>query len=470
MQMIDEKMVSPRRFVFAAALALVLCAVCVGGVSGADGWDGTADTSWYKSNEDTFTITTAEQLAGLASLVNAGNTFSGKRVILGNDIVLNPDLSLGEENLLEWGSIGTAASPFAGTFDGMGYTISGLYQRISRNGEIGGLFGVVSGMITGVTLANSKMIVDGRNVTLGSLVGVLKEDGGNVNNCKVTETVEIISDYEDFDWGTLLDYFLSLKWWKVGEMIESTFGSYTIGGVVGQNDGVVTSDVSAAVIDKNLQNTYFGNCQYGAVVGSGNTVAPGVTTYTITATCGDYGNISSPGEVLYEKGKSVTYYFTPDSNYVVADVIVDGEVKQSGPEVDSYTFDSLSADHTIQVTFRALPVYNIDPDPLTISNETNKGASVFSVSKIYPGYHVKVTISSVNFAGDSFQLIHQDDPQYIIPYTLIQGSTPLTNKAVITFNSNTSVTLTAEVTEEPTVAGEYSDILTFTFEEVKDTA
>jgi hypothetical protein len=228
-----------------------------------------------------------------------------------------------------------------------------LYQRISGEGEIGGLFGVVSGMITGVTLENSKMIVDGRDVILGSLVGVLNK-GGNVNNCKVTETVEIIAEYEDFDLGTFL-YCLIFNNEKAREMIDSVFGSYTIGGVVGQNDGVVTSDVSAAVVDDKIKKTAFGECQYGAVVGSGNTVAPGVTTYTITATCGDYGAISSPGEVLYEKGQSVTYYFTPDSNYVVADVIVDGEVKQSGPEVDSYTFDSLSANHAIHVTFRALP-------------------------------------------------------------------------------------------------------------------
>ena len=168
MQMIDGKMVSPRRFVFAAALALVLCAVCVGGVSGADGWDGTADTSWYNSNENTFTITTAEQLAGLASLVNNSIAdFSGKRVILGNNIVLNPNL--------EWGSIGTEKRPFAGTFDGMGYTISGLYQYLNEENEVGGLFGVVSGTISYVTLAESKMTVIGKNITLGSIVGILNK-------------------------------------------------------------------------------------------------------------------------------------------------------------------------------------------------------------------------------------------------------------------------------------------------------
>ena len=33
-------------------------------------WDGTADVSWYDESKTEFTITTAEQLAGLAKLVN----------------------------------------------------------------------------------------------------------------------------------------------------------------------------------------------------------------------------------------------------------------------------------------------------------------------------------------------------------------------------------------------------------------
>ena len=48
-----------------------------------DNWDGTADTSWYTSAPDAseYHISTAEQLAGLAQLVNAdpGTTnFAGK--------------------------------------------------------------------------------------------------------------------------------------------------------------------------------------------------------------------------------------------------------------------------------------------------------------------------------------------------------------------------------------------------------
>ena len=35
-----------------------------------DSWDGTADTSWYDENETEFHLQTAEQLAGMAKLVN----------------------------------------------------------------------------------------------------------------------------------------------------------------------------------------------------------------------------------------------------------------------------------------------------------------------------------------------------------------------------------------------------------------
>ncbi len=47
-----------------------------------------ADTAWYTGNGP-YTITTADQLAGLASLVNGGtDTFSGKTIYLGANINL----------------------------------------------------------------------------------------------------------------------------------------------------------------------------------------------------------------------------------------------------------------------------------------------------------------------------------------------------------------------------------------------
>jgi len=75
--------------------------------STADLWDGTTDTSWYNDYDTEFIIYTAEELAGLAQLVNNGNSFSGKTIQLGNNIDLNG---------LNWTPIGNTSSRcFSGT-------------------------------------------------------------------------------------------------------------------------------------------------------------------------------------------------------------------------------------------------------------------------------------------------------------------------------------------------------------------
>ena len=49
-----------------------------------DTWDGSADTTWYNGSEAEFTITSAEELAGLAVLVNNGTNFSKKTIKIQN--------------------------------------------------------------------------------------------------------------------------------------------------------------------------------------------------------------------------------------------------------------------------------------------------------------------------------------------------------------------------------------------------
>ena len=55
-------------------------------------WSGSADTKWYDSNSTSteFYISTAEELAGLAKIVNNGtDLFEGKTIYLMNNIQLN---------------------------------------------------------------------------------------------------------------------------------------------------------------------------------------------------------------------------------------------------------------------------------------------------------------------------------------------------------------------------------------------
>ena len=91
-------------------LALI---IFLASAANAANWIDSADVSWYDEGKAKFDLTTGEQLAGLAKLVNDGNTFQDKTVRL------DTDLSLVER---DWAPIGSGASAgtvemrFRGTF------------------------------------------------------------------------------------------------------------------------------------------------------------------------------------------------------------------------------------------------------------------------------------------------------------------------------------------------------------------
>jgi sugar lactone lactonase YvrE len=73
-----------------------------------------------------------------------------------------------------------------------------------------------------------------------------------------------------------------------------------------------------------------------------------IDAYTITASAGAHGDISPSGTVVVNNGTDQTFDFTPAATYHVADVLVDGS---SVGAVPGYTFSSVTADHTIAVSF-----------------------------------------------------------------------------------------------------------------------
>ena len=70
--------------------------------------------------------------------------------------------------------------------------------------------------------------------------------------------------------------------------------------------------------------------------------------FAITASAGEHGTISDAGETVITEGSSMTYTITPDDGYEIADVLVNGE---SVGAVDSYTFENISGDATIEAVF-----------------------------------------------------------------------------------------------------------------------
>ncbi len=114
-------------------------------------------------------------------------------------------------------------------------------------------------------------------------------------------------------------------------------------------------------------------------------------TYVITASAGPHGNISPSGNVSVTYGDDVVFQFNPVAGYEVEDVLVDGESVGALP---SYTFENVSENHSIQVSFMVAN-YTLTylSDPLGII----QGEAVQSVPYLgdgtpvtavaYEGYH-----------------------------------------------------------------------------------
>ena len=74
-----------------------------------------------------------------------------------------------------------------------------------------------------------------------------------------------------------------------------------------------------------------------------------VTAYcTITVETPVNGTVSPSGRVSVREGSSQSFIFTPNSGYAVSDVLVDGK---SVGAVSSYTFENVTTNHTLKVTF-----------------------------------------------------------------------------------------------------------------------
>lgn len=184
-----KKRIGSLLLILALCFTLLPTAAFAEGTS-VDNWDGTANTSWYTSAPDAseYHISTAEQLAGLAQLVNDKATpvlFGGKTIYLDNDLDLSGT---------QWTPIGNGDNfvrHFAGTFDGQHHKIMNLYHHYTGDELVrNGLFGVVS---DGGTLKNLLVIDADIASNDGSLLaGILADwvNGGTVENCYTSGKIE----------------------------------------------------------------------------------------------------------------------------------------------------------------------------------------------------------------------------------------------------------------------------------------
>ena len=205
-----------------------------------DNWNGSVDTSWYTSAPDAseYHISTAEQLAGLAQLVNAdpGTTnFAGKTIYLENDLDLSGH---------EWISIGTFLGgdypeySFCGVFDGQDHVISNLYSHESD--------------IEGADESHNLL----RNALFGSV------HNGEVKNLGVANAEIWIDPKDDSSAGKgiLVDWMGKSKitnCWTSGSIYSGTKIEKNIGGIVGitMQGCTISGCYSTATLTGNFTNS-----------------------------------------------------------------------------------------------------------------------------------------------------------------------------------------------------------------------
>jgi len=118
----------------------------------------------------------------------------------------------------------------------------------------------------------------------------------------------------------------------------------------------------------------------------GSTTFAVIKRWTITATAGANGTIAPSGAVLVNQGSNQTFTITPNVNFVVDGIVVDGSPAGTAT---SYAFNNVQANHTIHVTFKPANVAPIAQAVGTVT--TNEDTAV------------DITLTVIDGDGDALQ-------------------------------------------------------------------
>lgn len=255
--------------VFLSTMTMAVIAMSSFTANAVSVWTGGVDTEWATDDAGNYLIYTADELAGLAQQVNAGNSYSGATFLLMDDIDLN--------NYQDWTPIGNLAGRtcggiiqdkdkkyFKGTFDGQYHTISKLYINFYDNHNsilnskivriTSGLFGAIDGAtIRNITLKDSDITHDTPCYYnfCGGIVGYSKS--GSISNCSVINCkITAKSPYSYWIAGDLGRAYSGGICGAAGEEpTESTIGSLTTNTDTAISDCIVTGTTATADGSKN---------------------------------------------------------------------------------------------------------------------------------------------------------------------------------------------------------------------------
>ena len=361
-------------------------------------WLGGTDTDWYTGVETEYVITTADELAGLAQLVNAGESFAGKTIKLGGNIDLND---------LAWTPIGGDLSNcFSGTLDGNGYTIYNLNVESSNNAGLIG-YAAYGGNVKNLTVNNA-------TVKGNDYAGVIMGRGyTDIDNCRVENATIIVTPYAKngvYDGGAKAGGVIGQLLEGAGNTVTNcsvnnvtVYGFRDIGGVV----GMVHNNNSCS--DNTATNVTIGYVVCEAITADENENAGAI-----------YGRVQTSATVSPAKDSAENQAYTSgDPVYMATDVASLKSALTTGGDIvmvsDITVTDSLVMNKSCTLDLNGNTLYMSTRDDSQISGASNitikngtidiSGANFSEhngIFNIVGGAANTLTIENVDFYGDGY--------------------------------------------------------------------
>lgn len=262
----------------------------------------------FQKDGDNYLIKTHEDLIGLAGYVNGGGATTGKTFLQVANIAFAHTTNWNNANSTEnnYTAIGTNKNPFLGTFDGQGYTVSGIriYRGGTSNSDYQGLFGSVQsdGTVKRVTLSDAR--ITGYNEVGGIAARTYYSF---IEDCTVDANVCIHAVQSNaYDHGGIVGYNQAGPVKRCISRATLTVANSSscryFGGIVGQNrsniitdciaEGVVIPDVNArgAIVGhkddfygSTLTRNYYHDCKVASNSVTPSGVGMGTTSSKTTS-------------------------------------------------------------------------------------------------------------------------------------------------------------------------------------------
>ena len=229
----------------------------------------------------------------------------------------------------------------------------------------------------------------------------------------------------------------------------------TLSGGTGSVDGTFAWSAPDTVITAsgNYNVTFTPtNTEYAPITG---TIAITATQLTVTVNVGDGGSSSQNGVVNVNYNGNLTVMFTPDSGYILQSLTVDGNAVATA---NSYTFENITANHTISATFEE---YAIQSTP-TISSTVYIGQKLSDIT--FTGGNATV---AGTFSWTNPDEVITSSGHYGVTFTPADSSYPTLSGTVAITATQLTVTVNVgengSASETGTVNVNYGSSLSITF-------